>query len=112
MLLKGIYSWGSGERVGGVGKNDCTSSKVQPWRKKEKGVGVAGGKSLSLPLSQAGFWLPVLVVWNNELILMVAGWLPALPPPLPSPPYTHTLPPPACPLPPASPRPLLQRQTA
>lgn len=78
-----------------MGKNDCTSSKVQPWRKKKKGWGWLG-ESLSLPLSKAGFWLPVLVVWNNELILMVAGWLPALPPPLPSPPCTYTLPLPAC----------------
>lgn len=56
MLQKGIYSWGSGERVGGVGKNDCTSSKVQPWRKKKKGWGWLG-ESLSLSPSLSGWVL-------------------------------------------------------
>lgn len=81
---EGHYSWWSGERVGGVRKNDCISSKVQPWRKN-------GSPPEERSLLQAGFWLPVPVILNNELILMAAGWLPTLPSPLLSPPYTYTL---------------------
>lgn len=95
-----------------MGKNDCTSSKVQPRRKKKKekrkkGWGWLGeslSRALSLPrppppprsLSWAGFCLPSLFILNNELILMVAGQLPASSPLyIHTHTHAHTLPPPA-----------------